>query len=536
MNIAAPGVLPGRRPDTPWQRLIAAANALTPLRVGLIAFIYTLLVGLLVQLVVLPHLLPAWHAGHGLLANRDWVYFHQLASTVSERISEHGWGTWELRPEGQAVAGIMAIFYTLFTAEPWTVLPLYCLLYAISVTILFLFARSLLGNPAAAALATLPCLLLPSAATIYAQPHKDAFVLFGLLSVCWAAIRVSQTRHSLADTLIGLPLSWLGLLAVWMMRPYLLQVLEAAGLIVFVVAVINASLRLRTGIRHPSDFARQALLPILLSALVWLPCNQLKRIDNNVDPAGAQARLAEIKAEKARLAAAEAAKKQAALQVASVVAPAPKPAPEPPPATPPAPAPVAQTAPPIPTPAPPPVPVVPKVEIRDWQPSTWLPPKLDGVFYTLAKTRDGFRTTKGGSNIDAEVKFESAEDVLSYIPRAMQLALLSPFPSLWFSQGSHASGTLERRIGGLEMLLVYVALGGIIPAAKRWWRRREFCVPLLVALPLLLTYGLTIVNVGTLYRLRYPMELLIMTIGLAGYLGMYLARRQPPPATPAAAA
>ena len=94
-------------------------------------FGYTLAVGLLVQLVLLPHLFSGWHAGHGLLATCDYSRFHDIASRLSDEIHRQGWSAWVLPPDGQPVAGIAAVFYTLIVPEPWTVLPLNAALHAV---------------------------------------------------------------------------------------------------------------------------------------------------------------------------------------------------------------------------------------------------------------------------------------------------------------------------------------------------------------------------------------------------------------------
>ncbi len=54
-----------------------------------ITFGYAAISALAIQLVVLPYLLPAWHAGSGLLVGGDWVAFHYYA-VVSRRAHPDG--------------------------------------------------------------------------------------------------------------------------------------------------------------------------------------------------------------------------------------------------------------------------------------------------------------------------------------------------------------------------------------------------------------------------------------------------------------
>ncbi|MGB9553189.1 MAG: hypothetical protein ACPL7L_02285, partial [bacterium] len=55
-------------------------------KIWLLFFLYPLLVGLFIQFVALPYLFPSLHAGEGLMQGGDWLYFHQLAKDLAERI------------------------------------------------------------------------------------------------------------------------------------------------------------------------------------------------------------------------------------------------------------------------------------------------------------------------------------------------------------------------------------------------------------------------------------------------------------------
>jgi hypothetical protein len=87
-------------------------------------FVYTLIAGLVLQLVILPFVLPSWHAGDGVLKGMDGPKFHAIASGRAERIDTEGWGAWELQPGRQAVAGIASALYALFVPVPAVLLPL----------------------------------------------------------------------------------------------------------------------------------------------------------------------------------------------------------------------------------------------------------------------------------------------------------------------------------------------------------------------------------------------------------------------------
>ena len=64
----------------------------SPGTLWLLFFGYTTTVAWLVQLVLLPYVFPAWHAGHGLLVGGDWIGFHNTAAAIAQRIRAEGWG------------------------------------------------------------------------------------------------------------------------------------------------------------------------------------------------------------------------------------------------------------------------------------------------------------------------------------------------------------------------------------------------------------------------------------------------------------
>lgn len=162
-----------------WSRV---SHAMTAPRVFWGMFLYVLLAGLLLQKVVLP--LTPWHAGHGLLAGGDWVWFHAAADQLAALIEESCWLHWELRPEGNAIIGIAAALYALSGIhEVWVVLPVNAALYAMSAVLLWHGMRMLTCKPEVALAALLPMFFFPSTAMIWGQIHKDVWVLAGAMGL-----------------------------------------------------------------------------------------------------------------------------------------------------------------------------------------------------------------------------------------------------------------------------------------------------------------------------------------------------------------
>ena len=68
-------------------------------RLWLLFFAYAAIVALLVQLVLLPYVLPGLHAGNGLLIGGDWIGFHHQAAELADQVRANGWSAWRLRPD-----------------------------------------------------------------------------------------------------------------------------------------------------------------------------------------------------------------------------------------------------------------------------------------------------------------------------------------------------------------------------------------------------------------------------------------------------
>jgi len=156
-----------------------------------------------------------------------------------------------------------------------------------------------------------------------------------------------------------------------------------------------------------------------------------------------------------------------------------------------------------------------------------LPPSLRAVevaMANLSSARQGFAEgyPQAGSNIDTHVRFTQASDVVRYLPRALQVGWLAPFPAGWFAEAVSPGGQALRAVAALEMLVLYAALAGLLVFAMlAGFRATGFapaqiwaaCAVLGFALLWVLAYALVVTNVGTLYRMRLPAVLVVMGLG-----------------------
>lgn len=127
--------------------------------------------------------------------------------------------------------------------------------------------------------------------------------------------------------------------------------------------------------------------------------------------------------------------------------------------------------------------------------------------------------SNAGSLIDAGVQFRSNADIVRYLPRAIEIGFFAPFPNMWWTAGKQV-GTSGRILAGVEMLVTYLleclALIGV------WIKRKVLAVWLLSFLILIgiIALGLIVVNIGSLYRLRYPFWILLVVLAAGGGLSL----------------
>lgn len=157
-------------------------------------------------------------------------------------------------------------------------------------------------------------------------------------------------------------------------------------------------------------------------------------------------------------------------------------------------------------------------------PSTSQPATSQGIWTStikqIADRRAGFRFASArASDIDADVRFAGAGDILKFIPRATVIGFFAPFPNMWLQAGSF--GPLVRLLSGLETLVMcflYVAAGYCV-----WQERRNAKMWLLfsVATIGMVALGLVVVNAGALYRLRYMFWMMLIVIATEGIVRFF---------------
>jgi murein biosynthesis integral membrane protein MurJ len=150
-----------------------------------------------------------------------------------------------------------------------------------------------------------------------------------------------------------------------------------------------------------------------------------------------------------------------------------------------------------------------------WQDSSWLPDVIETYIETAARTRVGLihygLHEKAKSIIDVDVMPKNTVEVAGYLPRALQVALFAPFPSMWLTNLS-----LPRMVATGEMFIYYLCIPGIV-LLLRYKRSPPVLISLYFACCFLLVYGFVSANLGTLYRLRYGYLFIMLLLGVLGW-------------------
>jgi hypothetical protein len=122
-----------------------------------------------------------------------------------------------------------------------------------------------------------------------------------------------------------------------------------------------------------------------------------------------------------------------------------------------------------------------------------------------------------GSNIDADVELRGTGDLVRYLPRATAIGLLAPFPNMWFGRGRE-TGHAGRLLTGGEMLIVYLLLALAVVTLIYDRKRLLVWFILTVGASGCIAMAFVVVNISSLYRIRYPFFILLLILGVRGWL------------------
>jgi len=437
---------------------------------------YALVAGVLVQEVVAP-VVSDGVTPDGLIPGLDTVTFHRMAEAMAADIREEGWSAWEWNPGWSAnqPVGIMAAVYVITGVSPLYLVPLNAAVHGLSAILLFLILHRCGFRPRECFAGVLPFAFFPSTLTWVAQFHKDGIYCLGLFAMILGCLLILGSIHW-KKRVVGVILVFWGGLMVALVRDYsLLVFFVAAGFSGFVYSFFawrrSAAQRNQAGIVFLLFLG--SLLPVLFLAGEKgsegkgdpLRKDEVILVENSNGRAGPSSDQAEL------------------------------PTDEGPPQT-------------------------------FWVESFWLPDFVDQRVHQLIHNRTIFLWLfpESGSLVDEERPFRNAMEVLSYVPRAMAVGLLAPFPAKWFGEAASPTGGIHRKVSAFEMIFSYACLMSLL-ACLLFRPQRDRWFVALTAVLMILPLVYAVPAVGSLYRLRFGPYALLLGLGLAFLYQQWTARR-----------
>jgi len=471
-------------------------------RIWLIIFSYSLIIGLLVQFFIIPNIFFKMHAGNGLIIGGDWVGYHEIAKNLAYKINSYGWQLWELRPYGQSAAGITAAIYALTISKPFILLPFYSAIMASSALILIRITEELVKNRFAAIISIIPFMIFPSNILIYNQIGKDAIYFLGAYFCIYSWILVFSNNIHKNKYLISIIFFLIGSLLMWLVRNYSIIILKNM-LYIFIFLIIN--IIIINFIKYNTISKKLFGLIILMISLSVLNFYKLDKSDARGTVEIQADTKAGLDKSDARGTVEIQADTKAGLDKSDARG-------------------------------------TDKFTIQEsnnkdwhglmfardiWVKSDWLPNYIDIALLNIAILRNGYILDyterpeiykNTGSMIDLDQRLISAGEFLKYAPRALQIALLAPFPNDWVRDFKSVNGQRGiQLVIAIEMLVSYVCLLMLPLAIFSFWKNPYFYVPVTFSMVMLMLYAYSTPNIGTLHRLRYGFTIPLITISL-GYV------------------
>lgn len=119
-----------------------------------------------------------------------------------------------------------------------------------------------------------------------------------------------------------------------------------------------------------------------------------------------------------------------------------------------------------------------------------------------------------GSLLDTQTEFRNASDLLRYVPRALEIGMWAPFPSMWFSAGKRV-GNVGKLVSGFEMLAIYLLQALVAYALVREPQRLVLWFVVVIVVCGVTALGFVIPNAGAIYRFRYVFWILLAVAAIS---------------------
>lgn len=436
-------------------------NGLKALRwVFIGSFIYAIFAMTISRELIIPKFFPSSVNGH---IQGDPYYYHSLALDKLDSIKALGIGEFELRPKGQGPAGIASLAYLAFES-PYSVVLINAILHGVSAVLMTLIILQWFSFRSTV-IAILPLVISPHMIVWFSQVNKDGFTMAGGLLFVYGLIRIigSDEKVLLRSGWIWFTSMLIGMGFMWVMRPYVNQILMPITVAILICATI---FRIK---KHYST-ARGLVVFIIFGIATITSLGLLSRgaaSDQTLDEFDRYVSVNKWDSN--------------AVYVRCLN----------------------------------------KIDKTSWHDESFLPnyvnKKLKAMMgqrcliFTILEDVNANPTTLH-SIVDTEQLPSGSLDALYYFPRAVLLGVFSPWPNDWGFVSKYGPSFFYT-IAPLEAFLLYAGLVGLcfwILRCRQW----TILVPIGMSLGVMSVYAMATPYLGALYRYRYAWWMLVICLGV----------------------
>ena len=410
---------------------------------------------------LIPAMSPTAINGH---LEGDAYYYHQTAQAQAITIKNKGWAAFKLHPLGQGPAGIASALYMIWDS-PYSVVVLNCLLHSLSVLVLVLLLTNWFESRVAV-LSALPLALSPYMMLWFSQVNKESMAITGSMLFVFGLVRLMgwQRPELLQSALKSFVIMLCGIVMIWVVRPYVNQMLLPITALAVLVAVVMRTRQKQLGTALFASVGASVLLALFLFGTGAVSDKTLAQFDG-YDPTRSQ------------------------LDAVQPFEPVDK--------------------------------CLRAIALKNWQNADLLPDYANRKLKAFAGQRCNTLSllnmqtglTTRNSFVDADFYPGSSLEMLGYLPRAFLLGVFSPWPDKWF-YFSDGKPSVFYSLASFEAILAYLGIGGLAVWLYRGGSR-NILLPLSIAATLMTLYAMATPFIGALYRYRYPWWMIMICLGLA---------------------
>lgn len=154
---------------------------------------------------------------------------------------------------------------------------------------------------------------------------------------------------------------------------------------------------------------------------------------------------------------------------------------------------------------------------HNWEASSFLPGIIDRKLQAFAKNRRTFILEKGQKNttLSTGKDLNNATQVILFLPQAFIDSLIQPIPFFFTHKKQELGSFIMGIVGGVDILISYFLLMSFLYFLLKN-KNQVLIINISVIIFILMTViAFSFPNVGTLYRMRYPLYMILIAIGFS---------------------